>query len=419
MSQKRAIIRWIARVISLLLAVVLLMAGPIPEWILKILHPSEGFVGETILLPVWMAKIVPSASPLSFISSIIAHRTERLIILWSFPALIIMIAAFLNGRFFCRWICPLGTIYAIMSRKSFNKHFLHTKLSGYLFWGIIFSSVLGFPLLLFSDPLSCFSRINMYLEGSMTLASLIPGTLVPIFLIASIFQPVIWCVKICPLGYMFDFLHRTEVSYSRKFKCERRQILTGLFFAIPMALIIKKNPFVKDRNFPLLPPGAKDKETFSSLCTRCYACVNVCPTRILTVDFPSNADISRWFLPEMNPYKGTCQESCNNCTQVCPTGAITRLSFDEKHRTQIGIAKVIKTKCIAWKDGEYCVVCNEFCPYQAISIDQSGNGLPPRPVVNPEKCRGCGICQNACPVRDKGAAIVVTALKTQNLLNTE
>jgi formate hydrogenlyase subunit 6/NADH:ubiquinone oxidoreductase subunit I len=404
--------RWSARIFFLIVSILLIMAGPLPVWMLKIFQPTAGFIREFILLPTWMAKLIPALSPLSFLSSLEAHQGGRLTVLWILPPAILAAAAIFKGRFFCRWICPLGTVYSAACTKNFKKHVFKKKLSGYLFWGIIFSSAIGFPLFLLLDPLSTFSRINLVFSGSLTLASVIPGIVFPIFLIAGIIQPLSWCSHFCPLGHMVDLIHKTDVRYSERFRGERREIMTALLFSIPLAMFVKKNPLVKDEGHPLLPPGAGNKNTFSSLCTRCYACVNVCPTKILAVGFPDNADVGRWFVPEMNAYRGTCQESCNNCTQVCPTGAIKKLSFEEKHNTQLGVAQVTKSKCIAWKDGEYCMVCDEFCPYKAIDIDSSESGLA-RPVVNPEICRGCGICQNACPVRKNGAAIVVHGVKEQ------
>jgi len=411
----KKISRWTVKVFFLALSFALLVAGPLPEWILRAAQPTKGFLKEVIVLPVWMVKWVPGISPLSFLSSLEAHRGERLAFLWLFPVIILLLIFIHRGRFFCRWICPLGTIYEATCLKNMKTHLLKRRISGYFFWGIVFSSAAGFPIFLFFDPLSTFTRVNLVFEGSMTLASAGPGLVLPIFIILGLFQPMIWCAKICPLGHMVDFFVRTDEKYTEKFKKERREIVTGMILAVPAFFLIRKNPFVNKEFSPVLPPGAGDKETFSALCSRCYACVNVCPTRILTVDFPRDADMGRWFEPEMDAYNGTCQESCNNCTQVCPTAAIKKLSFEDKHRTQIGVAQVFKEKCIAWCEKDYCVVCIEFCPYKAIEDTTSESGYP-RPVVNPEICRGCGICQNACPVSDNGAAIVVGGIKKQRRL---
>jgi ferredoxin len=406
--------RWFVKIFCLLSASLFLMAGPLPEWMLRLLSYEKSFLKETTLFPVWAAKIIPGASPLSFFASLSAHRGERFAFLLLFPALFLTLVFFKKGRFFCGWICPLGTIYEAGSFKSLKKNFLRAKISPFIFWGILFSSIAGFPLFLSFDPLSTFSRANLLFEGALTFTELFSGIIIPVFLILGIFQPMIWCSKFCPLGYMIDFAHNSGLSYAEKFDRDRRALLFGLACVIP-SFLLRKNFFKDKTEQAVLPPGAGDKELFSSLCSRCYACVNVCPTKILTTDFPNDLDAGSWFAPKMDAYRGGCLESCNNCAQVCPTGAIKNISLDDKQRTQIGIATVIKSKCIGWTQKGFCLVCAEFCPYAAVDQKDGDKGFP-MPIVNPEKCRGCGFCQNACPVRENGAAIAVEGVKKQRIL---
>ena len=102
--------------------------------------------------------------------------------------------------------------------------------------------------------------------------------------------------------------------------------------------------------------------------------------------------------------KAHCFEYCNECTRVCPTGAIERLDLAAKRNRAMGLAEIDRNRCIAWRDGEYCMVCHEFCPYLAIGTEEhAGVNCP---VVLPDMCRGCGACQVNCPaIPDK--AIVV------------
>jgi ferredoxin len=203
-----------------------------------------------------------------------------------------------------------------------------------------------------------------------------------------------------------------------KFNTNRREILAGAAVGIPAALGLHfiSSKYNKKAPYPLLPPGAVTPEKFAANCIRCYACVNACPSGILTVPFPENGNIVEWFEPKMDPNKGPCEQTCNRCTQVCPTGAIQYLSPEMKQKCQIGIAKVKRDACIAWADNEYCMVCDEYCPYNAIKSDESPKGIP-RPVVNKDLCRGCGACQNQCPAKKKGKAIFVKGVKEQILLS--
>jgi heterodisulfide reductase subunit A-like polyferredoxin len=59
------------------------------------------------------------------------------------------------------------------------------------------------------------------------------------------------------------------------------------------------------------------------------------------------------------------------------------------------------------------MVCQEFCPYQAIDIvDDRGINCP---EVDESLCRGCGACQSQCPAIPE-RAIVVRGMADQELI---
>ncbi|MBO7654916.1 MAG: 4Fe-4S ferredoxin, partial [Kiritimatiellae bacterium] len=87
---------------------------------------------------------------------------------------------------------------------------------------------------------------------------------------------------------------------------------------------------------------------------------------------------------------------------VCPTGALHPLTVEEKHARPIGLAVVDRKKCLAWAQNEYCVVCDEYCPYKAIIVEKHGDVMCP--IVDLAKCRGCAACESACP----GEPIAIT-----------
>jgi len=98
-----------------------------------------------------------------------------------------------------------------------------------------------------------------------------------------------------------------------------------------------------------------------------------------------------------------CAEWCNECSKVCPTGAISRLSLADKNNISIGSAFVTRDLCLAWNKRQSCMVCDEYCPYHAVKAIKDGEVVCPE--VDPEVCRGCGFCQAGCPAEKK--AIVV------------
>lgn len=352
-------------------------------------------------LPIWMERLIPALSPLTLLAESIAQRSGYTGLFWALPPLAVLLLAIWKGRFFCQWLCPLGTLYSLPQKISPKKKILPVRINALIFWIILSASAFGLPALLFLDPLSTFGRIGVW-------STWIPGLLIPLMLLLSFFQPQVWCTHLCPLGYGFDL---ANVKTTRRvFNRDRRQFIAGLGIGIPAALILPKIGKKTARPPSVLPPGAT--EQFADTCTRCYACVSACPPKIIRIK--TGGGLNELFMPELCFDTGTCEESCNQCSKVCPTGAIRRLSDDEKWRTQIGLAKIEKEKCLAWADHEYCMVCDEYCPYNAIESEWREDIA--YPIINEALCRGCGACENACPAMRAGKAVFVHPNHPQSII---
>lgn len=357
-------------------------------------------------LPPLLERLIPALSPLSLFAESIAQRTWYAGLFWTLPPLLLLVLALFKGRFFCQWICPLGTVYSLPKKISLKKKILPVRLNALIFWTIVIASVFGLSSLLVLDPLSTISRPGAWRET----AAWIPGLLIPIFLLLSLIQPQVWCTHLCPLGYSFDLINRK--SGRQVFRRDRRQFIAGCGLGGAAALTV---PMIGKGNEKksVLPPGANEK--FAETCTRCYACVSACPPKIIKVK--KGGPLNELAMPELSFDEYACEESCNACSQTCPTGAIRTLTHDEKHRTQIGSAKVKKGRCLAWADNQYCMVCDEYCPYNAIDVHMKGD--IPCPIINPDKCRGCGACENACPAFRAGKAVFVHPLQPQKRIPKE
>lgn len=133
------------------------------------------------------------------------------------------------------------------------------------------------------------------------------------------------------------------------------------------------------------PPGSRPEAEFLARCLRCDRCRSVCHTDAVGVAHLEDGLLAMR-TPVMAFHLGHC-DFCRKCAEVCPTGAIE--DFDPE-TVRIGLA-VVTESCIALRTGA-CTKCREACPYDAVTLDARR-----RPVVDPEKCNGCGMCELICP----------------------
>jgi len=158
---------------------------------------------------------------------------------------------------------------------------------------------------------------------------------------------------------------------------------------------------------PVRPPGAVPEDTFLARCVRCGACVAACPTHALQ-PLVAATGLAGVFAPGLVPAGGPCDPHCARCGDVCPTGALRALAGDERLWARTGTAAIERERCIAWADGERCMVCDEVCPFDAVVFRLEADRPVAVPHVETARCAGCGYCENACPV-PRPAAIRVMA----------
>ena len=164
----------------------------------------------------------------------------------------------------------------------------------------------------------------------------------------------------------------------------------------------KKAP---NRKTPITPFGSESVEKFYKHCTACQLCVTVCPNNVLR---PSSR-LEHLMQPEMSFEKGYCRPECVKCSEVCPAGAILKITPEEKTEWKVGTAGVDYDLCVVNRDGVSCGNCARHCPVGAISMvkkNPEDEKSPRIPSVNEEKCIGCGACENLCPSRPISAITV-------------
>ena len=152
----------------------------------------------------------------------------------------------------------------------------------------------------------------------------------------------------------------------------------------------------------IAPPGSDSGKRLRTRCTGCNLCVAKCPTKVLkaaTLEY----GLGGTMMPVMDFARGSCDKDCTRCGEVCPTGAIRRLSKEEKPKTKIGRATLAagwETRCLAYKEKHPCALCEKHCPYGAVKmVEEKGKdgAAARRPSVDAARCVGCGACAHVCP----------------------
>lgn len=199
-------------------------------------------------------------------------------------------------------------------------------------------------------------------------------------------------------GARRSFLTVTTLLAATTFlKAQEKKVDGGL------AVIEEKK--IPNRTTSLTPPGSLSGRNFANHCTACQLCVSVCPNHVLR---PSGG-LARLMQPEMSYERGYCRPECTKCSEVCPAGAIRPVTVADKSSIQIGHAIYLYDNCVVNTDGVECGNCARHCPTAAIQMLPAIASDPESlklPVVNIERCIGCGACENLCPARPFSAIYV-------------
>jgi ferredoxin len=363
-------------------------------------------------LPFWKSgpKFLLQVSPFAAICSAVALRLVGIGTVIGLAAAVVALA---HPRWFCRYACPMGLLLEGVSRIGLRKAGWWTRLPSigkYAALLTLAGAMIGYPLLLWMDPLAIFSSF-WGIGSSGTIGSdLVGGILLGTIILLSLTSGLIWCARICPLGGTQELLTSVgRLWRGRKAtgtaedpgwsipmsSLARRAFIIGAG-GICLGVIAERIGAARGENAPLRPPGGIEEDQFAGLCIRCGNCIQACPSRIIHPD-TGLGGIAGLLAPVIYYGQSYCLEDCCACTQVCPSGAIGKLDLEEKNKYIIGEALVDGSVCFVTTGQKDCDACERACPFDAVKIYWDEERYVAYPLVKTDQCNGCGACEVVCP----------------------
>ena len=327
----------------------------------------------------FVAVLAPYSAYGRIVSSVFQFQPGTVVLVAGVTLLVVGLLAWFTGREYCNSICPVGTTLSFFSRFALFRPVIDAD------------KCKKCKLCEHNCKASCIDIANHKIDYSRCV---------------DCFD----CLDCCK----FDALkYKLYKPAQPKSNAGRRAFLTGAALGLGAVALKAQDKKVDggfaeilpkqslDRETPITPPGSKSVKDFYRRCTACQLCVSACPNKVLR---PST-DLEHLLQPEMGYENGYCRPECTKCSELCPSGAITKITPEEKTQYHIGTASVERSLCVAEK-GTKCGNCARHCPVGAISMVKNEETGIRVPVVNEERCIGCGACENLCPSRPVSAITV-------------
>jgi len=151
------------------------------------------------------------------------------------------------------------------------------------------------------------------------------------------------------------------------------------------------------------PPFALDELDFLLACTRCNACIEVCPDQII---FPLSARLGADVVgtPALDLSNKGCR-LCDGwpCVQACEPHALRIPETDEEepdeHWPRLAYITINEETCLPYS-GPECGACGPVCKVEgALVWDRE------RPSIDYSRCTGCAMCREVCVVSPSAVSV--------------
>lgn len=361
-------------------------------------YSAYGRIAQNLLAPIWAGANNVLADIAEHYESYAFYHTEVWIrsgIVFGIALATLLILGFLawrNGRTYCNSICPVGSLLGFISKFSILGPVIDK------------SRCNSCGLCSRNCKAACINGKEHQIDYSRCVACMD-------------------CLTTCRHGaisYGLRYGKKSEekVAGTTAGVSEGRRTFIVTALATGAAATLKANEkvvdgglaVIEDKKIPerktkIVPPGALSIKNLEDHCTACQLCVQACPNGVLR---PSES-LESFMQPESSYERGYCRPECTRCSDVCPAGAIRPIDVAEKSSIQIGHAVWVKANCVPLTEGVECGNCARHCPVGAIMMVNSNPDDTESvkiPVVNTERCIGCGACENLCPSRPFSAIYV-------------
>lgn len=358
------------------------------------LNPGAG--GE-IILP-YPVSIALQFNPLVALAALLATGTIFKGLLWS---LVVLIPTIFLGRFFCGWICPLGTLNhwvaeipsERLKRKGrglieSNRYKKYHRIKYYILFVFLAAAAAGSLQIGLLDPLSFLARSigtvilpTIHSSADGLLGWIKSFGLGPLSIMAQFFYDLI-----SPLLLTFRQVHFHTI------------LTIGIMF---LAVIVLNRIFTRFWCRGICPLGAMlgifsryaifGLEKDAPSCNGCQKCVLHCQGA-------DNPDVgSRWHQPEC--------VLCLNCQAACPTGSLKFKFYPNLEKTEGNPASTQKIDISRRK-----VIISTLGGLALVPLFRSGDAFevnadatlirPPGSMAENEflqRCIRCGQCMRVCP----------------------
>lgn len=314
--------------------------------------------------------------PLIALSTFLASRELHAPLLVSF---IVIAASLLFGRFFCGYVCPLGTVidYShrfLVHRKKTNAHYPALRnIKYYLAVALVACALFGFNLVYLFDPLSVLTRVFTFLVYPFSVLLLNTGL--------DVLRPLAEALRLVALSHK----HVMQPLFYMTF-------ITLLVFSALLALNFFTERFWC-RN--LCPLGALIsicsrwgifKRQVSDACNRCMICYRECPMGAIA-DNP------------VHTRGGECFQ-CLHCAAVCPQTAISFTPARRLSPAGFNPAFELTRRNLFLSLGAgaltaFSLTTAPFVKHSAPRLIRPPGALPEKIFL--KRCVRCGACMKACP----------------------